>query len=57
VDKGVLTVTVPKTKKTEPEVRVVNVAWASNSVNRTQSLGHVQCVGTFCKVVYETIVS
>jgi len=25
VDKGVLTVTVPKTKKTEPEVRVVNI--------------------------------
>jgi HSP20 family protein len=26
VDKGVLTITVPKTKKTEPEVRVVNIA-------------------------------
>jgi HSP20 family protein len=26
VDKGVLTVTVPKTKKTETEVRVVNIA-------------------------------
>jgi HSP20 family protein len=26
VDKGVLTVTVPKTKRTEPEVRVVNIA-------------------------------